>query len=178
MIKPNSILEISCADHSKLYETKGGEWDLFVGIDINMGLCRKAKKQGFEVVCCDAFSLPFKPGSFQDVYIQCFTALLEKDAFSEAFRKSGYDGFCEFMGREIDYAWQIIKPFYELLMDCRQVSDHIICLPSCDLEMNKYLVNAVKNLPSVTIDVDSPGNWGGKKGACVMFLDIDCTIYL
>ncbi len=178
MIKPSSILEISCADHSKLYETKGGEWDLFVGIDINMDLCRKARKQGFEVVCCDAFSLPFKPGSFQDVYIQCFTALLEKDAFSEAFRKSSYDGFCEFMGREIDYAWQIIEPFYELLMDCRQVSDHIICLPSCDPEMNKYLVNAVKNLPSVTIDVDNPANWGGKKGACVMFLDIDCTIYL
>ncbi|MBU3967486.1 MAG: hypothetical protein KKG76_08945, partial [Euryarchaeota archaeon] len=61
-------------------------------------------------------------------------------------------------------------------MDCRQVSEHIICLPSCNLEMNKYLVNAVKNLPSVTIDVDEPKNWGGTKKKCVMYLDIDCTI--
>ncbi len=82
------------------------------------------------------------------------------------------------MGQEIDYAWQVIDPFYELLMEAKQVSDHIICLPSCNLEMNKYLVNAVKNLPSVTIDVDDPKNWGGKKKACVMFLDIDCTIYV
>ncbi|GFO97553.1 uncharacterized protein ig2599ANME_1757 [groundwater metagenome] len=178
MIKPNSILEISCGGHSKLYETKGIEWALFVGIDINMSLCRQAKKQGLEVVCCNAFNLPFKPKSFQDVYIQCFTALLEKDAYGEAFQKSEYDEFCEFMGSEIDYAWQIVEPFYELLMDCRQVSDHIICLPSCNLEMNKYLVNSVKNLPSVTIDVDDPENWGGKKKACVMYLDIDCTIYV
>ena len=178
MIKHNSILEISCGNHSRLFETKGKEWNLFVGIDINMNLCIQAKKQGLEVVCCDAFNLPFKPKSFQDVYVQCYTALLEKDAFSEAFQKSDYDEFCEFMGLEIDYAWQIVEPFYELLMDCRQVSDHIICLPSCNLEMNKYLVNAVKNLPSVTIDVDDPKNWGGKKKACVMYLDIDCTIHV
>jgi hypothetical protein len=44
--------------------------------------------------------------------------------------------------------------------------------------MNKYLVNAVKNLPAVTIDVDYSKNWDGKKKACVMFLDIDCTIYV
>jgi hypothetical protein len=178
MIKTNSILEISCGNHSRLYETKGNEWNLFVGMDINMTLCRQAKKQGLEVVCCDAFNLPFKPKSFQDVYIQCYTALLEKDAFSKAFERSNYDEFCEFMGREIDYAWQIVEPFYELLMDCRQVSDHIICLPSCNLEMNKYLVNAVKNLPSVTVDVDAPENWGGNKKACVMYLDIECTIHV
>ncbi len=178
MIKSNSILEISCGGHSKLYETKGKEWTLFVGIDINLDLCRQAKKQGFEVVRCDAFNLPFKPKSFQDVYIQCFTALLEKDALSDAFQKSGYDEFCEFMGREIDYAWQVIDPFYELLLECKQVSEHIICLPSCNIEMNKYLVNAVKNLPSVTIDVDFSRNWGEKKKACVMYLDIDCTIYV
>jgi hypothetical protein len=177
MIKPDSILEISCGGHSKLYETKGKEWEYFVGIDINMSLCREAKKQGFEVVCCDAFNLPFKPKSFQDVYIQCFTALLEKEAFSDAFQKSEHDEFCEFLGT-LDYAWQIIDPFYELLLECRQVSEHIICLPSCNLEMNKYLVNAVKNLPSVTIDVDNPKNWGGKGEACVMYLDIDCTIYV
>ncbi len=123
-------------------------------------------------------SIPFKPKSFQDVYIQCFTALLEKDAFSEAFQKSDYEEFCEFMGHEIDYAWQVIDQFYELLLECRQVSEHIICLPSCNLEMNKYLVNAVKNLPSVTIDVDNPGNWGGNGEMCVMYLDIDCTIYV
>ncbi len=177
MIKPDSILEISCGGHSKLYETKGKEWEYFVGIDINMSLCREAKKQGFEVVCCDAFNLPFKPKSFQDVYIQCFTALLEKEAFSDAFQKSEHDEFCEFLCT-LDYAWQIIDPFYELLLECRQVSEHIICLPSCNLEMNKYLVNAVKNLPSVTIDVDNPKNWGGKGEACVMYLDIDCTIYV
>jgi hypothetical protein len=178
MIKPNSILEISCGGHSKLYETKGKEWALFVGIDINMDLCRQAKKQGFEVVCCDAFNLPFKPKSFQDVYIQCFTALLEKDALSDAFQKSDYDEFCEFMGREIDYAWQVIDPFYELLLECKQASEHIICLPSCNIEMNKYLVNAVKNLPSVTVEVGFSRNWGGKKKSCVMYLDIDCTIYV
>ncbi len=178
MIIPNSILEISCGDHSKLYESKSKEWSLFVGIDINMDLCRKVKKQGMEVVCCDAFNLPFKQRSFQDVYIQCFTALLEKDAYSEAFMKSDHDEFCEFMGSEIDYAWQIVEPFYELLMECRQVSQHIICLPSCNLEMNKYLVNVVKNLPSVTIDVDEPKKWGGKKKKCVMYLDIDCNIHL
>lgn len=176
MIKPSSILEISCGSHSKLYDTKGKEWDLFVGIDINMNLCKQAKKQGLEVVCCDAFNLPFKPKSFQDVYIQCFTALLEKDAFSEAFQKSDYDEFCEFMGNEIDYAWQIIDPFYELLLECKQASDHIICLPSCNLEMNKYLVNAVKNLPGVTVDVQRQ-NWGKGK-ACVMYLDIDCITYV
>jgi hypothetical protein len=44
--------------------------------------------------------------------------------------------------------------------------------------MNKYLVNAVKNLPSITIDVDNPKNWSGKGNACVMYLDIDCTIYV
>ncbi len=81
------------------------------------------------------------------------------------------------MGHEIDYAWQVIDQFYELLLECRQVSEHIICLPSCNLEMNKYLVNAVKNLPSVTIDVDFSERWGKKK-ACVMYLDIDCTIYV
>ncbi|MFZ2411269.1 MAG: class I SAM-dependent methyltransferase [Candidatus Methanoperedens sp.] len=178
MIKTDSILEISCGGHSTLYEKRGSEWDLFVGLDINMSLCREAKKQGLEVVCCDAFNLPFKPKSFQDVYIQCFTALLEKDALSDAFQESDYDGFCEFMGREIDYAWQVIDPFYELLMECKQVSEHIICLPSCNIEMNKYLVNAVKNLPSVTIDVDNPKNWGGKGETCVMYLDIDCTIYV
>ncbi len=178
MIKPDSIMEISCGGHSKLFETRGSEWKLFVGIDINMGLCREAKKQGFEVVCCDAFNLPFKPKAFQDVYIQCFTALLEKEAFKEAFQKSNYDEFCEFMGKEIDYAWQVIDPFYELLLECKQVSEHIICLPSCNLEMNKYLVNAVKNLPSVTIDVEHSERWGGKKKACVMYLDIDCTIYV
>jgi ubiquinone/menaquinone biosynthesis C-methylase UbiE len=177
MIKPNSILEISCGGHSKLYETKGKEWETFVGIDIDMNLCRQAKKQGLLVVCCDAFNLPFKPKSFQDVYVQCFTALLEKDAFKEAFQKSQYDEFCEFMGKEIDYAWQVIDPFYELLLECKQVSDHIICLPSCNLEMNKYLVNAVKNLPSVTIDVEHSEKWG-KKNACVMYLDIDCTIHV
>ncbi len=84
----------------------------------------------------------------------------------------------EFMGKEWDYAWQVVDPFYELLLESRQVSQHIICLPSCNLEMNKYLVNAVKNLPAVTIDVDYSKNWGGKKKACVMFLDIDCTIYV
>lgn len=178
MIKHNSILEISCGDHSRLYESKGNEWDTFVGIDIKMGLCRQAKRQGFEVVCCDAFNLPFKPGSFQDVYIQCFTALLEKEAFMDSFKKSDYDEFCEFMGSEIDYAWQIIDPFYELLLECRQVSKHIICLPSCNLEMNKYLINAVKNLPAVTIDVDYSKKWGKKKKACVMYLDIDCSIYI
>ncbi len=177
MIKPSSILEISCGGHSTLYETRGKEWELFVGIDINMSLCKQAKKQGLEVVCCDAFNLPFKPKSFQDIYIQCYTALLEKDALSDAFQRSDYDEFCEFMGSEIDYAWQVIDPFYELLLECKQVSDHIICLPSCNLEMNKYLVNAVKNLPSVTIDVDSPEKWGNKK-ACVMYLDIDCNIYV
>ncbi len=177
MTKPNSILEISCGGHSKLYGTKGSEWDTFVGIDINMALCRQAKKQGFEVVCCDAFNLPFKPKSFRDVYIQCFTALLEKDALSDAFQKSDYDEFCEFMGREIDYAWLVIDPFYELLLECKQASHHIICLPSCNLEMNKYLVNAVKNLPGITIDVDFSRNWGAKK-ACVMYLDIDCTMYV
>jgi len=177
MIKQNSILEISCGSHSKLYETNGSEWALFVGIDINMGLCRQAKKQGFEVVCCDAFNLPFKPKSLQEVYIQCFTALLEKDALSEAFQKSDHDEFCEFMGNEIDYAWQIIDPFYDLLLECKQVSHHIICLPSCSLEMNRYLVNAVKNLPGVSIDVDYSRNWG-KKDACVMYLDIDCTVYV
>lgn len=178
MTKPDSILEISCGNHSRLYETKGKEWKLFVGIDVKMGLCRQAKKQGLEVVCCDAFNLPFKPKSFQDVYIQCYTALLEKDALSDAFQKSDYDEFCEFMGREIDYAWQVIDPFYELLLECKQVSGHIICLPSCNLEMNRYLVNAVKNLPSVTVDVEQSKNWGGKKEACVMYLDIDCTIYV
>ena len=178
MIKPDSILEISCGEHSKLYETSGSQWELFVAIDINMDLLRKAKTQGLEVVCCDAFNLPFKPKSFQDVYIQCFTALLEKDALSDSFQKSDYDEFCKFMGREIDYAWLVIDPFYELLLECKQVSDHIICLPSCDLEMNKYLVNAVKNLPAVTIDVDSPKKWGGRKKACVMYLDIDCTVYI
>jgi len=177
-MKPDSILEISCGGHSKLYETKKDEWKLFVGIDIKMSLCKQAKKQGLEVVCCDAFNLPFKPKSFQDVYIQCFTALLEKDALSEAFQKSDYDEFCEFMGKEIDYAWQIVEPFYELLMDCRQIGDHIMCLPSCNLEMNKYLVNTVKNLPSITIDVDFSKHWGGKKKACVMYLDIDCTIHV
>jgi hypothetical protein len=178
MIKQNSILEISCGNHSNLYEAKGKEWDMFVGIDIKMGLCKQAKKQGLEIVCCDAFNLPFKPKSFQDVYIQCFTALLEKDALSDAFQKSDHDEFCEFMGREIDYAWQVVDPFYELLLECKQVSEHIICLPSCNIEMNKYLVNAVKNLPAVTIDVDYSKNWDGKKKACVMFLDIDCTIYV
>ncbi len=177
MIKPDSILEISCGGHSQLYETKCKEWGLFVGIDINMDLCKQAKKQGLEIVCCDAFNLPFKPKSFQDVYIQCFTALLEKDALSDAFQKSDYDEFCEFMGSEIDYAWLVIDPFYDLLLECKQISDHIICLPSCNLEMNKYIVNAVKNLPSVTIDVDFSKNWGNKK-ACVMYLDIDCTICL
>jgi hypothetical protein len=177
MTKPDSILEISCGSHSKLYGTEGGKWNLFVGIDINIDLCRKAKEQGLEVVCCDAFNLPFKPKSFQDIYIQCFTALLEKDALSESFQKSNYGEFCEFMGNELDYAWQVIDPFYELLMECKQASDHIMCLPSCNLEMNKYLVNAVKNLPSVTVDVDYHKKWGGKK-ACVMYLDIDCTIYL
>ncbi len=34
--------------------------------------------------------------------------VLEKDALSDAFQKSDYDEFCEFMGREIDYAWQVI----------------------------------------------------------------------
>jgi hypothetical protein len=178
MIKKNSILEISCGSHSNLYETKGKDWDMFVGIDIKMSLCRQAKKQGLDVVCCDAFNLPFKPKSFQDVYIQCFTALLEKDALSDAFQKSDYDEFCEFMGCEIDYAWQVVDPFYELLLECKQVSEHIICLPSCNIEMNKYLVNAVKNLPAVTIDVDYSKNWSGKKKACIMFLDIDCTIYI
>ena len=177
MIKPNSILEISCGGHSKLYETKGNEWEMFVGIDINMDSCKQAKNQGLLVVCCDAFNLPFKPKSFQDVYIQCFTALLEKDAFKEAFQKSDYDEFCEFMGKEIDYAWQVIDSFYELLLECKQVSEHIICLPSCNLEMNKYLVNAVKNLPSVTIDVEHSEKWG-KKNACVMYLEIDCTIHV
>src|SRR3972149_3272075 len=129
MIKPDSILEISCGGHSKLYETKGREWDLFVGIDIKMELCIQAKEQGLEVVCCDAFNLPFKPRSFQDAYIQCYTAILEY----------------------------------------KQVSHHIICLPSCSLEMNRYLVNAVKNLPGVSIDVDYSRNWG-KKDACVMYL--------
>ena len=181
MIKPNSILEISIGDGSNLYATKGAEWDLFVGIDIDMELCREAKKQGLEVVCCDAFNLPFKPKSFQDVYVQCFTALLEKDAFSRAFMESDYDEFCEFMGNEIDYAWLVIDPFQELLMECKQASEHIICLPSCNLEMNKYLVNAVKSWPNVTIDVDFSKNWGKGKGksktkACVMYLDIDCTI--
>ncbi len=178
MTKPDSILEISIGNHSKLYETKRDEWKLFVGIDIKIALCKEAKKQGLEVVCCDAFNLPFKPKSFKDVYIQCFTALLEKDAFSDAFQKSDYDEFCEFMGSEIDYAWQIIDPFYELLLECKQVSEHIICLPSCNLEMNRYLVNAVKNLPGVSIDVDNPKKWGGKKKACVMYLDIDCTTYV
>ncbi len=176
MIKPNSILEISCGGHSKLFETRGGEWDLFVGIDIDMSLCKQAKKQGFEVVCCDAFNLPFKPKAFQDVYIQCFTALLEKDAFKEAFQKSDYDEFCEFLST-LDYAWQVMDPFLELLLECKQVSEHIICLPSCNLEINKYLVNAVKNLPSVTVDVEHSEKWG-KKNACVMYLDIDCTIYV
>ncbi len=176
MMKANSILEISCGGHSNLYETKGDEWEMFVGIDNNMSLCRQARRQGFEVVCCDAFDLPFKPKSFQDVYIQCFTALLEKAAFKEAFQKSDYDEFCEFLST-LDYAWQLIDPFYELLLECKQVSEHIICLPSCNLEMNKYLVNAVKNLPSVTIDVDYSEKWG-KKNACVMYLDIDCTIYV
>jgi hypothetical protein len=175
MIKPDSILEISTGSHSKLYATKGKEWKFFAGIDINMNLCRQAKKQGLEVVCCDAFNLPFKPKSFQDVYIQCFTALLEKDALSDAFQKSKYDEFCEFIGKELDYAWQAIDPFYELLLECKQVSEHIICLPSCETEMNKYLVNAVKNLPSVTIDVDNPKNWDRKGKGCVMYLDIDCT---
>ncbi len=175
MIKPNSILEISCGGYSKLYETRGREWNLFVGIDINMSLCRQAKKQGLEVVCCDAFALPFKPKSFQDVYIQCFTALLEKDALRQVFQKSDYDEFCEFLST-IDYAWLIIDPLYELLLECKQVSEHIICLPSCNLEINKYLVNAVKNLPSVTIDVDFSEKWGGKKKSCVLYLDIDCTI--
>jgi len=178
MTKPDSILEISIGSRSKLYTTKGKEWNLFVGIDVNMNLCKQAKKQGLEVVCCDAFNLPFKPKSFQGVYIQCFTALLEKDALSDAFQKSNYDEFCEFMGKEIDYAWQVIDPFYELLLECKQVSEHIICLPSCEHEMNKYLVNAVKNLPSITVDVDNPKNWGGKGKACVMYLDIDCTIYV
>src|SRR5659263_786254 len=150
MIKQNSILEISCGNHSNLYEAKSKEWDMFVGIDIKMSLCKQAKKQGLEIVCCDAFNLPFKPKSFQDVYIQCFTALLEKDALSDAFQKSDHDEFCEFMGKEIDYAWQVIDQFYELLLECKQVSEHIICLPSCEPEMNKYLVNAVKNLPSIT----------------------------
>lgn len=177
-MKPDSILEISCGSHSKLYETKKDEWSLFVGIDIKMSLCKQAKKQGLEVVCCDAFNLPFKPKSFQDVYIQCFTALLENGALSEAFQKSDYNEFCEFMGNEMDYAWQVIDPFYELLLECKQVSEHIICLPSCNLEMNKYLVNAVKNLPSVTIDVDNPKKWGGNKKACVMYLDIECTTYV
>ncbi len=178
MIKQNSILEISCGNHSRLYETKGNEWDTFVSIDIKMSLCREAKKQGMEVVCCDAFNLPFKPKSFQDVYIQCFTALLEKDALSDAFLKSDYDEFCEFMGTEIDYAWQVVEPFYELLLECKQASEHIICLPSCNLEMNKYLVNSVKNLLAVTIDVDHPKKWGGKNETCVMFLDIDCKTYI
>lgn len=178
MTKSNSILEISIGDRSKLYETKGNDWDLFVGIDINMDLCKKARKQGLEVVCCDAFNLPFKPKSFQDVYIQCFTALLEKDALKDGFRKSDHNEFCEFMGREIDYAWLVIDPFHELLLECKQVSENIICLPSCNLEMNKYLVNAVKNWPSVTIDVDFAKRWGGKKKACVMYLEIDCTIYI
>jgi hypothetical protein len=178
MAKSNSILEISCGGYSKLYETKGNNWDTFVGIDINMALCRQAKKQGFDVICCDAFNLPFKPKSFGDVYIQCFTALLEKDALGDAFQKSDYDEFCEFMGREIDYAWQVIDPFYELLLECKQASHHITCLPSCNLEMNKYLVNAIKNLPSVTIDVDFSNNWGTEKNACVMYLDIDCTTYI
>jgi len=70
MAKPDSLLEISIGSHSKLYATKGKEWKLFVGIDINMNLCRQAKKQGLEVVCCDAFNLPFKPKSFQDVCIR------------------------------------------------------------------------------------------------------------
>jgi len=178
MTKPDSILEISIGSHSKLYATKGKEWNLFVGIDINMNLCKQAKKQGLDVVCCDAFNLPFKPKSFLDVYIQCFTALLEKDALADAFQKSDYDEFCEFMGKELDYAWQVIDPFYELLLECKQVSEHIICLPSCEKEMNRYLVNAVKNLPSVMVDVDNPKNWGGKGKDCVMYLDIDCTIYV
>ncbi len=176
MIKPNSILEISCGGHSKLYETKGKEWELFIGIDNNMNLCKQARKQGLEVVCCDAFNLSFKPKSFQDVYIQCFTALLEKDAFKEAFLKSNYEEFCEFFST-LDYAWQIVDPFHELLLECKQVSEHMVCLPSCNLEMNKYLVNAVKNLPSVTVDVDFSKNWGRGK-ACVMYLDIDCTTYV
>ncbi len=174
----DSILEISCGSHSNLFEKKGYEWKLFVGIDIKIDLLREAKKQGLEVVCCDAFNLPFKPKSFKDVYIQCFTALLEKDAFSVAFQKSAYNEFCEFMGKEIDYAWQIIDPFYDLLLECKQVSEHLICLPSCNLEMNKYLVNAVKNLPALTIDVDYSKNWGGHKKACIMYLDIDCTVYV
>lgn len=178
MTKPDSILEISIGSNSKLYARKGKEWNLFVGIDINMSLCKKAKKQGLEVVCCDAFNLPFKPKSFQDVYIQCFTALLEKDAMAAAFKESNYDEFCEFMGNEIDYAWQVIDPFYELLLECKQVSEHIICLPSCEYEMNKYLVNAVKNLPSITLDVDNPKNWGSKGKACVIYLDIDCNTYV
>jgi len=178
MIKPDSILEISCGDHSNLFEASGSQWKLFVGIEIKIDLCRKAKKQGLEVVCCDAFNLPFKPKTFQDVYIQCFTALLEKEALSDSFQKSDYDEFCEYMGHEIDYALLIIDPFYELLLECKQVSEHIICLPSCNLEMNKYLVNAVKNLPAVTIDVDSPGKWGAREKTCVMFLDIDCTVYI
>ncbi len=178
MIKQNSILEISCGNHSHLYETKGDEWDIFVGIDIKMNLCKEAKKQGFEVVCCDAFNLPFKPKSFQDVYIQCFTALLEKDALRESFLNSDYNEFCEFMGNEIDYAWQVMEPFYELLLECKQASEHIICLPSCNFEMNKYLVNSVKNLPAVTIDVDHPKKWGGKSETCVMYLDIDCKTYI
>jgi hypothetical protein len=178
MTKPDSILEISIGSHSKLYATKGKEWKLFVGLDINMNLCKQAKKQGLEVVCCDAFNLPFKPKSFQDVYIQCFTALLEKDAMADAFQKSDHDEFCKFMEKEIDYAWLVIDPFYELLLECKQVSEHIICLPSCENEVNKYLVNAVKNLPSVTVDVDNPKNWGGKGKTCVMYLEIDCTIYV
>ncbi|MDW7726636.1 MAG: class I SAM-dependent methyltransferase [Candidatus Methanoperedens sp.] len=179
MIKPGSILEISIGDRSNLYATKGSEWDVFVGIDIDMELCRQAKKQGLEVVCCDAFNLPFKPKSFQDVYVQCFTALLEKDALHRAFMKSDYDEFCEFMGSEIDYAWILIDPFHELLMECRQAGEHLTCLPSCNLEMNKYLVNAVKSWPNVTIDVELAKVWGkgrARTGACVMYLYIDCTI--
>jgi len=64
------------------------------------------------------------------------------------------------------------------LLECKQVSEHIICLPSCEPQMNKYLVNAVKNIPGVTVDVDNPKNWGGKGKGCVMYLDIDCTTYV
>jgi hypothetical protein len=182
--KRESMLEISIGAYSEVYEKHGNEWLLYIGIDKDIELLGEAKKQGLEAVCCDAFNLPFKSKSIQDVYIQCFTSLLSSRLKSHRGSSATEDGegaalpseeFCEFLGKT-DFEWTITNPFYELLIECKRVcKDYLVCLPSCDLKMNKYLINAVKNLPSIIIDAEPKKRWGSKKNKCVMFIEIFCS---
>lgn len=173
--KRESMLEISIGAYSEVYEKHGNEWLLYIGIDKDIELLREAKKQGIEAVCCDAFNLPFKSKSIQDVYIQCFTALLNNSSLKKSFLENSSEEFCEYLGKT-DFEWIITDPFYELLIESKRVcKDYLVCLPSCDLKMNKYLINAVKNLPSIIVDADPKKRWGSKKNRCIMFIEIFCS---